>query len=80
MGKVTIEFDTIEEEEELRNALNGYKWKAAMWELDQKLRNTTKYGTSILNNKESASKEEQDIVEKIRDLIVEIVLEYNLQM
>jgi hypothetical protein len=80
MGKVTIEFDTIEEEEELRNALNGYKWKAAMWELDQKLRNTTKYGTSILDDKESASKEEQDIVEKIRDLIVEIVLEYNLQM
>jgi hypothetical protein len=36
MAKVIIEFDTFEEADEIRNALDGYKWKLAMWDLDQK--------------------------------------------
>jgi hypothetical protein len=27
MGKVTLEFDSVEEAEDIRNALDGYKWK-----------------------------------------------------
>jgi hypothetical protein len=42
--KVTIEYDGNEEQEDLHLALDGYKWKQSMWELDQELRKVTKYG------------------------------------
>jgi len=80
MGKVTIEFDTVEEATEIREALDGYKWKGAMWSLDQKLRGTTKYGTSLINTKNSANSEEIEIAEVIRELIRECLSEYNLKL
>jgi hypothetical protein len=80
MGKVTIEFDTVEEATEIREALDGYKWKGAMWNLDQKLRGTTKYGTSLINTKNSANSEEIEIAEVIRELIRECLSEYNLKL
>ena len=43
MKKIILEFDGMEEADEARNALDGWKWKAVVWELDQKLRATTKY-------------------------------------
>jgi hypothetical protein len=80
MGKVTIEFDTVEEATEIREALDGYKWKLAMWDLDQGLRSTTKYGTSLINTKNSATTEEVEIAEKLRELIRECLSEYNLKL
>jgi hypothetical protein len=80
MGKVTIEFDTAEEATEIRDALDGYKWKLAVWDLDQKLRDTTKYGASLIGTKPGASVEEQDVAEKVRDLIREYLSDYNLEM
>ena len=47
--KITLEFKD-EDAEEALTALDGYKWKLAMWELDQLLRLTTKYDASILNH------------------------------
>ena len=47
MGKIILEFDSEEEKNDARVALDGYKWKIAMWDLDQLLRGTTKYGVSI---------------------------------
>jgi hypothetical protein len=44
MGKIILEFDSQEEANDARTALDGHKWQHAMWELDQKLRQTTKYG------------------------------------
>ncbi len=80
MGKVTIEFDSIEEAQEIRDALDGYKWKLAVWDLDQKLRETTKYGASLIGTKGGASDEEFNIAEKVRDLIRECLSDYNLEM
>lgn len=80
MGKVKIEFDTIEEAIDIRDALDGYKWRLAMHDLDQKLRDTTKYDVSLINTKIVASEEEQDVVQKVRELITEILLEYNLKI
>jgi len=40
--KVTLEFDGEEGGDEIQVALDGYKWKNAMWELDQELRKVTK--------------------------------------
>ena len=39
--KAILEFD---DEQELRDAIDGWKWKNAMWQLDQKMRQTTKHG------------------------------------
>ena len=49
MGKIILEFDSVEEQDDVRAALDGYKWKLAMWDLDQLLRGTTKHGASMLD-------------------------------
>jgi hypothetical protein len=78
--KVTIEFDGTEEQDDLRVALDGGKWKNAMWELDQLLRKTTKYGTSFLLTGNLANEQEIAIAESIRESIRDILSDYNLNL
>jgi len=80
MGKIILEFDSIEEQSDVRTALDGYKWKNAMWELDQLLRSTTKYGISISNKLKEATGAEQDIADKVREAIRDILNEHNLNL
>ena len=54
MNKIILEFDGTEEANEARNALDGWKWKAVVWELDQKLRATTKYGASAIDKSDAS--------------------------
>jgi hypothetical protein len=75
-----LEFDSVEEATEIKDALEGYKWKLAIWDLDQELRNTTKYGRSILESNDEATTAEVDVADRIRDRIREILTDYNLQM
>jgi hypothetical protein len=77
MGKIILEFDSVEEQSDVRSALDGYKWKIAMWELDQLLRNTTKYAVF---EKREATAAEQDMADKLRDAIREILDEHNLNL
>ena len=58
MAKVILEFDAIEDQDDIQSAINGYKWKLAMWDLDQELRATTKYGKYHINNTEACSVED----------------------
>jgi hypothetical protein len=78
--KVTIEFDGDEERDDLQVALDGYKWKNSMWELDQRLRKITKYQISILPNTESATGPEMDVADAVREAIREILNDYNLDI
>jgi len=78
--KVTIEYDGNEEQEEIQVALDGYKWKNAMWELDQILRSTIKYGDSFLSDETNASEQEILLAEAIRKYIRKIVSDYNLNL
>ena len=80
MGKITLEFDSVEESQDARVALDGHKWKSVMWELDQKLRQTTKYGVSVIHSESQAPEFEQDIAEKYREIIREILSDYNLNL
>ena len=80
MGKIILEFDSNEESQDARVALDAMRGKMSMWDLDQKLRDTTKYGASLIGTKPEASTEEQDVVEKVRDLIREFLSDYNLEM
>ena len=79
MGKVIIEFDSVEEQEDIQTALNGYKWKLAMWDLDQELRSTTKYGKSHIGNTEACSVEDT-VAEKYRELLRDILSGYNIAL
>ena len=79
MGKIILEFDSVEESIEARNALDGTKWKIAMWDLDQKLRTVSKHGYSMFGNFE-ASDEELKVVREIRDEIRRIVDNSNLNL
>ena len=78
MSKVILEFDSVEESDEIQDAINGWRWKNALWDLDQNLRNTTKYGTSIIPGQDSASSEEYAIVDRYRELIREILQDNKL--
>jgi hypothetical protein len=71
MGKVTIEFDTIEEAEEIQDALNGYKWKMIIWDMDQELRKYLKYD-------ETLDAKSYKTVEKLREFLNETINGYGL--
>ena len=77
MGKIILEFDSIEEQDDARTALDGVKWKIAMWDLDQLLRSVTKYGT--FDGRE-ATGAEQDMAEALREHIRDILRESNLNL
>lgn len=78
MAKVILEFDPIEDRTEMESAMNGSKWKAAMWDMDQELRKTTKYGHSVINQNEEATDIEYNIAEKYREMLRDILSEYGL--
>jgi len=77
MAKVTIEFDRVEEADELRMALDGWKYKMFIWELDQKLRSIHKYGAALNGNGE-ATEEEMDVCYRLREYIREELRDSNL--
>jgi hypothetical protein len=76
--KVTIEFDGNEEQEEMQSAINGGKWKALVWDIDQELRKVVKYNSSVVDYSEPASIEEVDFADKLRKVIRELASDYGL--
>jgi hypothetical protein len=80
MGKIFLTFDSVEEEEEARTALDGYKWKLAVWDLDQKLRGVVKYEASILEYSEKASNAEIEVADAIRLELRNILDSYGIKM
>jgi len=70
MATVTITFDTDEQSQDVQDALNGGKWKNAVWEIDQHLRNIVKYG--------DVSEKEFEQAENLRKAIREILNGYQL--
>lgn len=77
MSKVTIEFDRVEEAEDLRNALDGWKYKMFIWDLDQKLRSVHKYGAALEGSGE-ATEAEMDVCYKLREYIRQELQDSNL--
>jgi hypothetical protein len=80
MGKIIFEFDSVEESHDARVALDAMKWKMAMWDLDQKLRGTTKYAASLVDSSQQATNEEIDVAHKVRDELREILNGYGLNL
>jgi len=81
MAKIILEFDGNEEANDARLALDGYKWSLAMNELDQRLRDTTKYDKPLVEDgRKTASSDEYASAERVREIIREILGDYNLQL
>ena len=80
MAKIILEFDSVEELQDARTALDAMNWKSSMWDLDQKFRNTTKHGMSVLALNKEASDIEVEVAEKYREVIREILERYSLYL
>jgi len=78
MATVTITFDSVEEQDDIQCALTGYKWKLAMYKLDNELRSTVKYGSSAISNTEMASGTEIEVADAYRERIRSILSEFSL--
>lgn len=78
--KVTLEFDGIEEQDNIREALDGYKWKSVVWDLDQLLRKTTKYQVSLIPNTDIATGIEMEVADALREALRGILNDYNLNL
>ena len=70
MAKVIIEF---EDTDDAMDALDGYKWKLTVYEIDQYLRNELKYNEKLSNL-------EYEFAEKTREQIREILKDYSLNL
>lgn len=68
--KATLTFD---EEDELMDAVNGYKYKLALWDLNQYLRSEMKYNDNL-------TPEEYEYAEKVREKLFELINDYNLNL
>lgn len=71
MAKIILEYDFNEEREEMESALNGWKWKMLVWDLDQHLRKELKYNDKLTG-------EAYEAVEKIRETLHELKSESGL--
>jgi hypothetical protein len=71
--KVVMEFNLPNEQEELNDAQNGYKWASAAKEFDQALRNTIKYEPADF-------KGDINTLENVRTKFNEILSNYNLRV
>lgn len=80
MGKIILEFDSIEESHDARVALDAMRWKNAMWDLDQELRKIVKYEESIINRGSTASVTETNTAQGVRDVLRVILNGYGLNL
>jgi len=80
MPEIILKFNLPEEQEDFENTINGSKWKSAIWNLDQKLRSVVKYNNSIIDLQKLATNEEIEVADKLRELIRELLDEYNLKL
>lgn len=71
MAKVILEFDPIEDRDEMDDALNGWKWSSTCSQLDLWLRNELKYNNEL-------SECEDKAYEKMREKLHEIMQSYGL--
>jgi hypothetical protein len=65
MAEIILKFKE-DEFEDARTALDGWKWKMAMWDLDQHLRSEIKYNEKLSTETDEAY---QAIREKIREIL-----------
>lgn len=66
-----LKFNLPDEQPEFDNAVGGWKWSLAIWELDQHLRSQLKYNDKL-------TEEQYNTCQEIRDKLWDILGEKNL--
>jgi hypothetical protein len=74
--KATLHFDH-DETEDLQNAIDGWKWKHSVWDLDNEMRSVIKHG--YIGNRE-ATEQEIEAAEYWRKKLREFANENNLNL
>ena len=69
MSKVILEFDSLEDADEIKDCMNGSKWRMLVTELDNYYRNIYKH---------SDNDNEVETAEKVRDKLRELLDYYEL--
>ena len=69
MSKVILEFDSFEDADEIKDCMNGFKWRMLVTELDNYYRNMYKY---------SENGNEIELAEKVRAKLHELLYENEL--
>ena len=77
MGKIILEFDSDEERNDARMAIDAYKWQGVVWDLDQELRKIVRHG--FIDQKE-ANEDERALAEKIREKLRGFLEDVNLNL
>ena len=72
--KATLEFN---DDDELRDALDGWKWKNVAWSLDQEMRGIIKHG--YIGNRE-ATDGEISMAEHLRSNLRELISDNGLNL
>jgi hypothetical protein len=70
MTSATLTFD---DENDLLVAINGYKFKLALWQVDQFLRSEMKYNDKLTS-------EQYDYAEMLRDKLHEFINDFNVTL
>ena len=70
MAKAILKFDLDEESNDFKLAVNAKEIMSVLWEVDQELRNKTKYAS------DSTNQETVDALISIRDFLRESMSEY----
>jgi hypothetical protein len=73
MAKVTLEFDPFEDRDDMESAINGWKWKMLVWDLDQHLRSELKYNEEVTG-------EVYEALEKVRNMLHQLKNESGLTL
>jgi hypothetical protein len=74
--KATLHFNH-DETEDLQNAIDGWKWKHSVWDLDNEMRSVIKHG--YIGNRE-ATEQEIEAAEYWRKKLREFANENNLNL
>ena len=69
MSKVILEFDSFEDADEIKDCMNGFKWRMLVTELDNYYRNMYKYSENV---------NEIELAEKVRAKLHELLYENEL--
>lgn len=69
MAKVILEFDSFEDADEIKDCMNGFKWRMLVVELDNYYRNMYKH---------SDNDSDVELAEKVRTKIHELLCENEL--
>ena len=64
---------TFNEENDLLTAINGYKYKLALWDFDQFLRSELKYNAEL-------TEQQYDYAEMLRDKLHKFINDYNVTL